>query len=320
MLPHDIIRSISLYCSPGIMACNKELLVLYNDIWYMDKLQLYNPAIKLYTATNYSDLYKRYKRQGTIRYFQYNTRYNLKVEGIKASCSHIGANYILTFNGELYHEFDSKIELIDTQVVDIDKNTYIKENLWFINNKDEFICLDMIPTSKFNKVYNDGRNIYAITSDGIYYIVNYKQQLKIQFHPLTGIRDIISNYLLHVVNDKNESYNLFRIINKIIQLPIDNKIIFKAGRGLYDYDNQPIYTSNYNSNYEISYQQITSINNRIRSFHAELKLRKHFVCNDNIVVLIDDMVYVYHITANISTTIDKIHDIFAAGDKWYMIS
>ena len=153
MLPYDIIRQISLYCKPKYLSINKELCDMYHDIWFYDKLlletlggnletsgrnletlggNLETSGRKLYTPTNYEYLYERYLKQGPIIYFKSpvtanSSEHKLSIKGIKAIYNSGDKSfYILTFNGDLYKESETSIDLIDTQVIDINYFTYIR--------------------------------------------------------------------------------------------------------------------------------------------------------------------------------------------------
>src|SRR5579872_6038121 len=85
-LPYDIFRLISLYLPPEYLSVNGELRSMYNDGWFHDKLQVCNPDDKLYTSTNYRDLYRKYLREGNIYEFKfYSDPKLLPIRGIKAT-------------------------------------------------------------------------------------------------------------------------------------------------------------------------------------------------------------------------------------------
>jgi len=60
MLYSDLYYKISLYLDFNKLSVSKELHNMYNDIWFLDKLQYLNPETKLYTPTNYKSLYQKY--------------------------------------------------------------------------------------------------------------------------------------------------------------------------------------------------------------------------------------------------------------------
>ena len=149
MFPLELFNLISLHCKPYLFSVNKELHLLYNDEWFQNKLQTLFPGRKLFTISNYKNLYRRYLSETDIYYIAYDKRltydeisnisldnhYKLITKGVKAQ--HCGTwtsgksnkyDHILTFNGELYLETDNEIKLIDTEVIDISTNLYIKDN------------------------------------------------------------------------------------------------------------------------------------------------------------------------------------------------
>lgn len=217
MLHYDIIRQISLYCKQKIFSINKELNNMYNKIWFEDKLQLYHPGIKLYTPTNYHDLYKKYMNQGKIAYYGNFININRKLTttaGIKAmKC---GDNYyILTFNGDLYKESNGIIILIDTQVIDIGHRTYIKQYDWFVWRGD-FVRVNLTPSQRFIKIADDSFISYVLTSGGIYYY-EYWQSLP-KFYPIDNIVDLFNDGYSSFVMDNNAKRYICGILNDIPEL------------------------------------------------------------------------------------------------------
>ena len=137
-LCYDVFRVISLHLEAKKLIVCKELLNMYDDNWYHDTLQLKYPSLKLYTTTNYQDLYNKSIQEGTIYYI------NTDLTVIQTSSIGIKASYntlILRFNGDLY--YDSK--LIDTYVIDICDNGYIKLDSCYIKSNDEFVKLNIKP-------------------------------------------------------------------------------------------------------------------------------------------------------------------------------
>lgn len=133
LLHKDLFYEISLHCEPFKLSVNKELQALYNDQWFKEALQIISPGKKLFTITNYKDLYKNYTLEGKI-YSYYNDVVGCR--GIKAQCEH-GKYFILTFNGELYCEKDNITTLIDTEVIDISSCGYIKQHVAYFYRKGE---------------------------------------------------------------------------------------------------------------------------------------------------------------------------------------
>jgi hypothetical protein len=186
----DIWRLISLYLPFNHLNINKEIGVLYDRSWFKDKLVMKYGDINGY---DYEWLYKRSLKSGQI--YKYDEDKNkvkklLSDEAIKIS--EIEAEWILsleedfegikiymmlTFNGNLYSfrkfkKYISKLTLIDTNVIDIDNNTYIKKDEWYVyperkTNKitDKRLVSD---ATGFLAVASTDNFICAITKDHFY--------------------------------------------------------------------------------------------------------------------------------------------------------
>lgn len=251
ILPYDIIRQISLYCKPKTITINRELSKMYNDIWFYDKLSLDNPGIKLYTSTNYEDLYKKYVKQGIITYYycQYKDSHRLHTKGFKI-IYHYEDNsyYILTFNCNLYKEIGNTISLIDTEVIDIDRNTYIKAYELYVYNGIKFIKHNLIPgnhrleennlivpNQKFIKVAYFSHIPLALTSEGIYY---YDNNL-IDYHLINNATDLISEHALYIINNKLYTYYIGTNRNLVFQSY--NLFNYKSGMGKFNNNDEPVF-------------------------------------------------------------------------------
>lgn len=244
-LPNDIIRLISLLVRPHLFSINKDLITLYDDIWYQDKLQLLYPN-KLYTATNYQDLYKKYLKMGDI-YTIYGNEppVKLSTKGIKAVGWHFPSgnfHHILDFNGNLYLEDNNNIKIIDTEVIDIDTKIYIKKDYIMIFN-DTWIKIPLIGNPIKVKCYVG--LYYVLTSEYIYQIYDKYTQPTKSLVNKDFIDMIISFVCIYLVNENYESYQ----IDSSLTGPISkSQFIFKPNMGLFDKNDNVVfvrYVNNY---------------------------------------------------------------------------
>jgi hypothetical protein len=147
-LPTDLLQEISYYlpCC-NLNSVSKRLINIYDENFYQTKLKRDYPELTLKIKTTWKDLYIKSLREGKLSCGTGITRTQLKIPGIKVvyngsnygsyisgNTFHKAPNYpsilILRFNGNLYkyHEDSDETILIDTDVVDIDTNIYIKDN------------------------------------------------------------------------------------------------------------------------------------------------------------------------------------------------
>jgi hypothetical protein len=121
---------------------------MYNEMWFRDKLAKEYPGVNLWTKTTYQDLYRLSLKSGKIHRIEDSNQFCaymeykpyivksvgriLSIEGIKAA--EITSNFymVLKFNGDLFAVSDSTSFLIDTEVIDINYNSYIKNNEWYL--------------------------------------------------------------------------------------------------------------------------------------------------------------------------------------------
>ena len=111
----------------NMSTINKKFATLYNDYFYKSYLELKYPCI-IFPNNNYKDLYLKSLQEGDILKIDMKDRTNiseLKIQGFKVVPYH---NHVLRFNGDLYSKINNEYQLIDTNVIDIDDNFYIKEN------------------------------------------------------------------------------------------------------------------------------------------------------------------------------------------------
>lgn len=320
MFPCDVLRLISLRLEPYALVINKQLLDMYNDIWFHDKLQLLHPGLTLYTSSNYYNLYQKYQKQGYV--YEYHDGCDgsfLKLKGVKAT--HMFHKYILTFNGDLYceiikdlhPEIDDDTKLIDTCVIDVDKGTYIKEYDWYLMHSKSPERIKLTPETKFIKVIYTTDGSFALSSDGIY---NYKFDNKsLQFYRINGSKDMYfadtgppSNLI--IVDDNNQTHTL-RTFPELREIPNDDNIIYKPNIGLFDKYGNPFYPN-----------IVTKL-----SLPRFVKTQKHDHYNSRIVILANNKAHIYSIFDDIDnysipklkTTIPNVYNIFSDWGNWYFI-
>jgi len=192
---------------------------MYNDIWFLDKLQYLNPETKLYTPTNYKSLYQKYLEQGTI-YDNFGNEYGV---GIKINLFE-GNYYILKFNGELICD-----KLIDTNVIDIYANSYIKLYEWFIIKDNKSVKLDIVPKFPFLKVLMIDNIVFALTNEGVYYY----QYNNIKLFLIEDAIDMHLSFSLYVLDKLGNTYCLDDIGTKLLHKLENNKVKIKQNVGLF---------------------------------------------------------------------------------------
>lgn len=210
MLHTDLFYEISLHCEPYLFSVNKELNLLYNDDWFMSKLQYLFPNRKLFTTTNYKDLYKKYLQEGDIYYLLWNSSPRLKIRGIKAqycdkdySGHGIEGDYILTFNGELYLQNNDNVVLVDIEVIDISSWGYIKKHTAYFSMTDGKIT-ELTFKEELVKIICYGYDVYILSVDGLYVI---NEQMEKFFHKGKYI-DIFLSKDIYAIDENNEYYRV----------------------------------------------------------------------------------------------------------------
>jgi hypothetical protein len=202
MLHFDVLRLISLNLEPEkLIGVNKELSLLYDDIWYHDKLKILTEKT-LYTTTNYKDLYDKFMLQGEILVYDSFldfVKYNfckLPIEGIKVCTFNDNSTMVLTFNGELF--IDNF--LIDTKVIDVCECNYIKQREWYVYD-DKWIKLDL--NENFVKVKYDGvsNKSVVMTNSKLYYYDGDIYEVNVD--------NITNIFIEHVVYVRNKNGNTF---------------------------------------------------------------------------------------------------------------
>lgn len=259
MFPLELFNLISLHCKPCFFSLNKELHLLYNDEWFQNKLQMLFPGRKLFTITNYKDLYKKYLSETNIYYNYYRSEKDpslsdlrsFETKGIKVQYrGAIGYDYfkydqILTFNGELYIEADNGTYLIDTKVIDISSYLYVKENGIYSNycdtsklvNSDISGCKQIINQSEDDTMWiltNNG--IYSINTNTNFYQINNCVKMCLQLHNIY-VSDINNNIYRICSNQLSK-------LNYTFDMDCYNKTKLKDGSIMYTYDDDDYNFSN----------------------------------------------------------------------------
>jgi len=292
MLYTDVLRLISLYLNPFKLFICKELHDLYNDNWYFDKLTLLNPGINLYTSTNYEDLYQKSLRQGVIHVNHFYS----SIKGIKVSSTTF-FYLILTFNGDLIEESmfaNGPILLMDQNVVDVCKDSYIKSYEWYVN----YIKLDITPKNPFIKVLvDDGDMYYALTEQAIYY---YNGET-IKLFPIENCIDMYCNFYLYVLDDKNITHRLFccTVSKQMVKENVCN-VIVKYSKGLFDKNNNLLIDDD------------LLVSNFIEPYNLD-EIDKYFLCQRKLIAKIYNNVHIYTINNDrliLQNIIYNVKDIF----------
>jgi hypothetical protein len=232
MLHTDLFYEISLYCKPYMLSVNKELNLLYNDDWFKTKLNNLFPDKKLFTGTNYKDLYKRYLEEGDIYYVTNELICKLQIKGVKAQYKddfyinhEFPDDYILTFNGELYSQIGNDIKLIDTEVIDVSSYGYIKNNKVYVGMTDDingkaYISMtdntfdEMIFHEKLLKIVPNYTEMYILSVNGVYIDCE-----KLYFYEIKDCIDIIKLDKVYIVGKNNIYYTFINDGFEIVDPP-----------------------------------------------------------------------------------------------------
>jgi len=197
----DIWKLISLHLPFNGLNLNTELNSIYDESWFKDKLTIeYSNNISKHN-NSWEWLYKRSLKSGQI--FKYNENKNIVkklstinaikiseirpewILSLKEDFENYKVNMILTFDGNLYSfekrkKYISDLTLIDTNVIDINDNTYIKDNEWYVfpertKNKISDKILFTSSNMSFLDVASEDNFVSAITKECFYcYNINTK--------------------------------------------------------------------------------------------------------------------------------------------------
>ena len=303
-LPYDILRFLSYHLPPKHLSINKEMRDMYNEPWFRDTLQFLHPSLKLYTSTNYYDLYKKYERQGTIMYYDLsvhryylsaclvNKSYDicLRTQGIKAV-----QNYILTFNGDVYLETDEVI-LIDTEVIDI---SYVYNEIIYIKKDKVYLLNSVIIHGKdFIKV----DRWYVLASNGIYYIT---EDESFEFLPLMNTLDMCITRDINIVTTKNgDNYTFYYDEPHALEY---THYILNPHRGIFNRDGQPIrIVSGYNAD-------------KVHAILFQGVIQKHYRFDDIQFILSNNTLHLVEIGGKICISYSNIKDCYHSESRMYII-
>ncbi len=170
----DIWKVISYHVDDKTLAVSKELSEIYDDFWYKNRLQLLFPNDEIepiHEPINWKGrfnkilsyrnrfnsyissrlLYKLHCNRNLTNTTQFIDKLGL-VKVVSGDNMQLGLKY----NGNLYILYKGKYALIDTNVVDMSSNYYIKNTkLYKLNTKDGFENVKHISTDVMQSVDGD---------------------------------------------------------------------------------------------------------------------------------------------------------------------
>lgn len=240
-LPYDILHLITLDFPAYHLAINHKGEKIYSEQWFRDKL--YKEYIfplnvnqinsqwkpKLWVTTTYKRLYNKYREtvhihklhRGDMRGGRYIGN------GIKAT-NNDRDSLLLTFNGDLFVRYfkGDNLALIDTEVIDIDSYTYIKQYEWYKLSLNCKPILIMKNPTKFKRVMYTGQKAIAITEDNINYEAYLGKNIKINQLELS-LRDTASYcvYMNTIVG--GNICSKFLQLDNTSKINMDGKLIIK---------------------------------------------------------------------------------------------
>jgi len=284
----DILRLISLYLPFNFLNINKKLSNIYDESWFKDKLlfQYDNIINNNYT---WEWLYRRSLKSGEI--FLYNEDHcNIQkicningikiceitsnfVLSIKEDLEKFKFNMVLTFTGDLYSfyrdkEYVSDLILIDTDVIDIDDNAYIKNNQLYVfpertNKTITAKILAVTSDSNFIAVASKDNYITALTTTNFYcYNTDtIKQKLKI-YSSINNIGLVFSgNFIIQNVDHSLTIYEHLYDKFKKFEMKEKAKKIYPGCVKLLNDDLMIIAKYHVNNFNEISYYNVKNNKN-----------------------------------------------------------
>lgn len=177
MFPLEILRNISVYCTPYHLLTHKSAVSFYDDNWFKEHLEwlCHNQNITIsLRGLSFVDVYKRYLRTGDIYKYDTSTpEFSILSDnqgvyigkGIKAaSFNGYGPSLILAFNGDLICDGEHS----DSGVIDISYDSYVtSENCFFNNTWDTISRIDDNP---FIGVETADGPVFAYSKSYIYII------------------------------------------------------------------------------------------------------------------------------------------------------
>ena len=313
LIPIEIIRLISLELSPRYLSLVCKLYdTMYDDAWYYEYLiARYDKDEIIGTEFTFRELCERSLLEGTIyinKSFSTEDNFDTKIaiRGIKC-VSDIRSDYILTFNGKLYNCINNVTcaDFIDSNVVDIDTNCYIKKYELFILKNSSYQSIPFSTTSQVKELqypYYGSCNFY--TDDTLFYCNAYTEQLS-KFIIADGIRKAYTimrfgtgteyNLITYILTNKNTLLVYFcqnfsaepKIINNVTVL--GKNYICMNNRYYYFYPHN-IYFKFDNRDLILFYHTINSSVSRHYDRNP-LIIDKKFVCVDRKGIIMNSLNY-----------------------------
>ena len=165
--PSEIWRELSLLLPVNHLSLSKDLSKLYNEKWFEDKIKIrYSVCDK--HDNSWEFLYRRSLKSGRIFKFYNNKIYYQQMNGIKIAGIHFFNEMILTFDGNLYYFNKDYPVLLDTNVMDINRNTYVKKNEWYYINEGIKSRLIIKINKQFLSCLFSDHYVLAFTKNKIY--------------------------------------------------------------------------------------------------------------------------------------------------------
>ena len=250
LIPFDVIKEISFYLPYNHLAISKHLINMYDECWFKNKLLRSHPNCKK-NSYSWENLYKRSFKSGKVikKYADNKPDINILVECIKIAEITENSYMILTFDNDLYSCFYQNnlliTELIDSDITDINYNSYIKHNQWYLVT-DEVMLDDSYhlkrklivnADEKFIDVCYFDDYVFAITKNKLYrytlYDPNDDGELDI-IESINNLHMVPSNGLM-IQHEDNSISRYEPYENVFVQCEISNvKEIYPAVIKLFD--------------------------------------------------------------------------------------
>ena len=222
-IPKEALFIISLNLIPRYLAlvC-KFYELIYDEFWYYQYLICrYDEAEIIGTDFTYRELCERSLLEGDIyRYGFGNNRHDytkILIRGIKSIFKN-GKNYVLKFNGDLYECDNTNSSLIESNIIDIISDAYIKKSVLYFLLDNEYQARHF---DNLSQIYNL-QNIYGTT--------NY------QFHTSEAIYFLDSEFKIEKFIIDDGIYKVYSFINKISNMIMT--LILSNMNTLLIYDNK----------------------------------------------------------------------------------
>jgi hypothetical protein len=260
-IPLEIWKEISLSLPYNFLAISTKLIKIYDESWFEKKIKIKYPNCKQYNKWEF--LYKRSLKSGEIYKYDSSTNlmYTMNVEGIKISSFGHYTPSILTFDGDLYiYDIIGNCKLIDNNVLDFDKTTYIKNNEWYRRILEEIYFITFSNETFISCLIHDGYSL-AITSSKIYQYDNILGKLVII--DFDNAVKIISTTLFVIIQKKDGSLYKYNTMNKKIK-KIDIEPVSKLFTNCVKSMNGDIMIFNYNNGKIGWIKNILTPNNDLR--------------------------------------------------------